>query len=49
MKLYEEQADGTLVPVQDMPEQLRVNLERYLKLRDAGLGLEEIRFLWALD
>lgn len=43
-KLYEEQEDGSLKPV-EIPERLAKRVHVYLQLRNRGLELEEISWL----
>ena len=43
-ELYKKQEDGTLKPV-EIPEHLGKKLEIYLRLRESGLALDEIKFL----
>lgn len=44
MKLYEEQSDGTLKPV-ELPVELAKKAHNYLELRSKALSLEEIKWI----
>jgi len=44
-ELYEKQQDGTLKPL-EYPQELAEKSYVYLWLRDKGLTVDEIKFLW---
>ena len=46
LKLYEEQEDGSLKPI-EYPKYLAKRLEIYFWLKEYSLGLDEIKFLIA--